>query len=256
MQSMIQNVNDPSFNQLIEARRAGHKFMKIYLHRDRIGQMQRKISICGAVTLIGYKKGVDGMGLPKFDFREVRGESMVFEFDYSEREFICWLYDDPGPGYFSKTGYNRDLLASHWEENFFIIQDPELYADIHARYKYHKANPTKTVQKKGPVVDKITTDDSIQDIDAQMAFLQAQKDKLVEVKAEEIKKENEIQEAVAAIESKEDPGPEEMKAEMVSTAEKSETEPEKTDAGEEPAPIGSVETIKKETTGAPELINA
>jgi len=196
---MIQNVNDPSFNQLVEAQRLGFKFMKIYLHRERIGRLQKRITIGGAVSLVGYKKGQDDMGQQAYEFVERRGESMVFDFDAQEREFICWLYDDAGQGYFSETGYNRDLLASHMDFNFFIIKDPELLVDIEQRYDYMKKHPGKKRYKAKPLNEKLTGSMNISDIDNQMKFLQSRKDMLVSLEEKSEKKKAKVKEKIEKI---------------------------------------------------------
>jgi hypothetical protein len=183
---MISNVNDTFLDEIAEAKHLGHKFMKIFLHPDRIGRNQKQIIISGAVVLKGFITGNDNHGRMGYTFEERRGDSMVFNYDPQEREYVCWLYDDPGMGYFSETGYNRDLLASHFNDNFFIIQDPDVYADVNLRAEYLKKNPNTKYKKKTSVDKSLNT---IDDIDSQIKFLKQRKEILA--KTEEIKKEEE-----------------------------------------------------------------
>lgn len=184
---MIQDLsNNKAFVELAEAKRQGHNFMKIYLHRSKIGRGERKIIISGAVTLQGFRRGFDQFGGDSYEFVERRGDSMVFEFDENEREFICWLYDDPGRGYFSPNGYNRDLLASHWEENFFIIKDPEVYADVKLRYEYLKSNPKKLeiISAHVDVNRNISSGMTVDEIESQIDFLLQRKEQIIKINSE------------------------------------------------------------------------
>ena len=181
---MIQDLsNDREFVELAEAKRQGHKFMKIYLHRSKIPRNQSKMIISGAVTLIGIKVGLDEYGGEQYHFEERRGDSMIFEFDPSEREFVCYLYDDPGRGYFSPSGYNRDLLATHWDQQYFVIKDPSIYADVKLRYEYIKANPPKQliVNHHAGVVPTINSSSTVSEIENQIEFLKQRKAQMIEL---------------------------------------------------------------------------
>jgi hypothetical protein len=116
---------------------------------------------------------------------------MVFDFDENEREYICWLLDDAGRGYFSPTGYNRDLLASHFEQPFFIIKDPELYADIKLRNEYlKKSPPVIDVKQHKAFTTNIHSGMSIEEIDNQIEFLRQRKDQIIKIDASSMDEEN------------------------------------------------------------------
>ena len=179
-------------DEVIEAKRKGFKFIKVILDRSRIGRNQSEIHIAGAVILKGFKKGMGTGGLPEYNFEPRGGESMIFQFSREEREYVCWLYDDDGPGYFSRIGFNRDLLASHLEEKCFILSDPDVEKDVIARYEFIKSNPgKKRKQIKENIVVKDS--DSVEDIDAQIAFLKK--------KREDFKRED----SISVIDSQKDP---------------------------------------------------
>lgn len=185
--------NEREIAELAEAKKQGHKFMKIYLHPSKIQRNQRRIIISGAVTLHSVITGLDQFGGQQYNFEEKRGDSMIFEFDSNEREYICWLYDDPGKGYFSPNGYNRDLLASHWDQDFFIIRDPDLYADIKLRRDYLTANPkvgeVEKLDKYKPVNKNLSHATSVEEIDAQLEFLLQRKEHIIQINNENAQEE-------------------------------------------------------------------
>jgi len=190
----IQGLDERTYSELTEAKRAGHKFMKIYLNRAQIGRGQRQVIISGAVVLNGIRIGSDDFGQDTYRFDEMRGESMVFEFNPEEREFICWVYDDPGRGYFSPYGYNRDLLATHWDEPYFVIKDPEVYADVKSRAQFLKDNPqTHKISKEKATVGNINNAVTADEIDSQIEFLKQRKVHLLEVD-DKLKKDDDIRE--------------------------------------------------------------
>lgn len=148
---MIRSLSDPHFDEYVEAKKQGYKFIKVYLNHKRVETSGKTVTICGAVMLKGTKGGLNSVGQRAYEFREIRGgASMIFRLDESEREFICYMYDDPGRGYFSPVGFNRDFLASHMDRDDFIIRDPEVHADIKLRYEYMKANPGKKYKGEAP----------------------------------------------------------------------------------------------------------
>ncbi len=198
---MIADLSQDKFSEIVEAKRLGHNFMKIYLHRSRIGRNQKQIIISGAVVLRGYRSGMDEFGNDLFHFEEKRGESMIFEFDPADREYVCYLYDDPGKGYFSETGYNRDLLASHFEEDYFVIKEPQLHAEIQARYDWMKENPGKQLDSSNKIVTNINSGGSIEDIDSQIKFLQSRKSMMTKLKASEKIKEDDKKKAYKKLKS-------------------------------------------------------
>ena len=162
------------FDQVVEAKRQNYRFIKVFLHRDRIGRGQSEILISGCVGIQGSKVGTGGIGgLAEYEFRTVHSDEMRFTFDRNEREYVCHLLDDQGPGYFSEVGYNRDLLASHLNENYFVIQDASVLKDIQKRHALLLSNGGKKVKmKKAPVLDNNSTSE---DIDAQIKFLEEKK---------------------------------------------------------------------------------
>lgn len=179
--------DDQAIEELAEAKKKGHKFMKIYLHPSKIQRNQKKIIISGAVTLQAVKVGLDQFGGTEYRFVEKRGDSMIFEFDSAEREYVCWLYDDVGRGYFSPVGYNRDLLASHWKEDFFIIKDPEAYADVKLRHDYISENPKATtidVKSEKAINQHISSGQNVEEIDNQIKFLQQRKTQVIKMDEE------------------------------------------------------------------------
>lgn len=171
-----------AFVEIVEAKRQGHKFIKVYLHRSKIGRGQKRIMISGAVTLVGYRVGMDDFGSGNFRFEERRGDSMVFEFDENEREYICWLYDDAGRGYFSPNGYNRDLLATHFDQEFFIIKDPEVYADVKLRYEHLQKNPpSEATTNHKAFTTNINSGMTLDEIDSQIEFLKQRKEQIIKI---------------------------------------------------------------------------
>jgi recombination DNA repair RAD52 pathway protein len=134
---------------------------------------------------------------------------MNFFFERQEREFICDLYDDKGPGYFSPIGYNRDLLASHMiseelEDQFFVIKDPIVMADIKNRIDYIKKFKMKPPKFNAPDVnyaavlmrDMQQKPTTIEEIEKQLADLLKLKDDLsllTKEKADEVTSDNKSQ---------------------------------------------------------------
>ena len=173
---MIENINDPAFDEIAEAKKQGHKFHKIYLHRSKAGKGQQKISISGAIILRGYRSGIDQD--ETFTFQPMSNENLDFYWDRNEREFICWLYEDQGPGYFSNKCYNKDLLATHFDQDYFIIKEPELFAEVKTRYEWLKKNPPKLdkpVNNFNPHNNRISKEDDISDLESQIQILQGRK---------------------------------------------------------------------------------
>ena len=236
---MIQDLSeDRGFVELAEAKRQGHKFMKIYLHRSKIPRQQSKFIISGAVTLIGVKTGLDEYGGEQYHFEERRGDSMVFEFDRSEREFICYLYDDPGHGYFSPSGYNRDLLATHFNQSYFVIKDPNLYADVKLRYEYIQKNPPKkiVVNHHQGVVPNLNSGSTVTEINNQIEFLQQRKEQLIEMDSQIINEDETREQAYEKMKAERELGNEEPEklafeppVDPVKTKELSKKDPKKKD---------------------------
>lgn len=165
---------EENIDEVIEAKRQGHKFIKVFLHPEIIQRNANEVAISGAIVLKAEKRGVGAGGLPDYHFTAEGGETLIFRFNRAEREFMCWVFDDKGPGYFSPIGYNRDLLASHLEENFFIIPDEKVKKDIENRYQYMKENPGKrSVNAGAPILTAPT--ETPEDIDAQIIYLKEKK---------------------------------------------------------------------------------
>ncbi len=174
------------FDQVIEAKRQNYRFIRVFLHRDRIGRGQKEILISGCVGLHAYKTGMDGIGgTSEYEFKTIHGDEMRFTFDKNEREYVCDLLDDQGPGYFSEVGFNRDLIASHFSEPYFIIKDVEVLKDIKKRYETLIAlGGEKIERKKAPVLNNNSTSE---DIDEQIKFLQNMKKTLKGEESVEVK---------------------------------------------------------------------
>jgi len=166
---------EETLDEVLEAKRQGHKFIKLFLHRSRIGRNQAEIIISGAVALRGIKKGSGIGGLPDYDFHPVVGESLVFTFSREEREYVCWMYDDQEPGYFSPIGYNRDLLATHLDDNFFVVNDVAVLQDIQSRYEWLKSNPDKRNKRQVAAAFTTGAPQSVDEIDAQIEMLKERK---------------------------------------------------------------------------------
>jgi hypothetical protein len=171
--------DEEMFDEVIEAQRQGHRFFKIFLDRSRIGHQQAELLISGAVILRGFKKGSGIGGAPEFEFKAVHGQSLVFRYSKADADFVCMMYDDPGPGYFSATGYNRDLLATHYGENFFYVKDPEIKADIEKRVIWLEENKDKRNQRRKDPSIMSTTVNNVDDIDSQIAFLESKKKEML-----------------------------------------------------------------------------
>jgi hypothetical protein len=174
---MIKDLEEDIIDKVAEAKRQGHRFIKLFLNRNMVQRNKGEILISGAVALIGTKKGSGFGGLPDFDFKPKQGESLHFSFSREEMEYMCWMFDDQGPGYFSSVGYNRDLLASHLEEDFFVIPDPAVLEDVKKRHSYMKANPGKKNHMREPAMMS-TTAESVEDIDAQIEYLKSRKENI------------------------------------------------------------------------------
>ena len=189
---MIENVNDPRFDEIAEAKKLGHKFIKVYLHPSKIGKGQKEVLIGGAIILRGYRKGDDD-----FDFIPEKDANMVFIYDRNEREHICWLYDDPGKGYFSDVGYNRDLLATHWTENYFVLKEPSVYAEVKRRYEFLKENPPNRKQRKEQFnpQGRATPETAVKDLEDQIKFLKGRADQIKKTQLEQQKEDEKLEEA-------------------------------------------------------------
>ena len=177
-------------DQVIEAKRKGYKFIKVILHHERIQRGQKEILISGCVGLQAIKVGSDGIGgLPEYEFKLTQSDEMRFVFDKNEREYVCQLLDDKGPGYFSEISFNRDLLASHFTQNYFIIDDPEVKKDVEKRYNYLLSlNGKKVTRKAAPVLDNNATEE---EIDEQIRFLKEKKKSIKKEVSDVVKEEEE-----------------------------------------------------------------
>lgn len=164
-------------DEVVEAKRQGHRYIKLFLDRSRIGRNQDSIIISGAVILRGIRKGSGIGGLPDYEFQAVAGESLVFTFSREEREYICWMYDDEMPGYFSPVGYNRDLLASHLNESFFIINDVAVLQDVQNRAQWLVDNPKRRNQRQSnpSFAGQATKATSVDELDREIEILKERK---------------------------------------------------------------------------------
>lgn len=213
MTAMIGNINSKAFDKLVEAQKQGHSFIKVYLHPARATRNRKPVTISGAVILHGYKSGGGANGNEEYNFFERRGGTLIFRFDASEREFICYLYDDPGRGYFSSTGYNRDLLASHLDMKMFIVKDPEIHADIVLRNEYMLKNPGAKIDSGD--VKKISSSASRKEIESEMIHLKKRLENLEKIEAREADEAAEKAKAVTAAKKKRDAEEKKRKADLI-----------------------------------------
>lgn len=166
---------EETIDEVIEAQRKGHKFIKLYLNRSMVGRNQSEIVISGVVALRGIPKGSGMGGMPEYEFESRGGEALVFRYSRDEREYTAWMFDDMGPGYFSSVGYNRDILASHLEDSFFEIRDQSVLNDVMERRDFLTNNPGKKNKiRKVPMLE--TTALTAEDIDAQIQHLLKKKE--------------------------------------------------------------------------------
>lgn len=186
---MIKGLSE-DFDTIAEAKRQGKQFIKVLLHPRQTERISERHFITGCVELKGYKTGVGHNA--RFSFQEITGGTAKFEFDVSEREWICWLYDDNLQGPYSPFGFNRDFLAGHFKQEMFIIKDPQVYADVKQRAIYLEKNrdKIKAELKERKVNLGKKTGNVIEDIDAQMEALQRRKDQIEKFNA--IKNEDQV----------------------------------------------------------------
>lgn len=133
---------------VIEAKRAGKRFIKVRLNpRHWPSETSEEKKITGGVELRGHRRpGVGGHA--SWGFSERRDGDLRFNWDPRERDFICMMYDDQGPGYFSGVGFNRDLLASHYGDGMFVIDDPDVIADVQNRIENLQGSKSKSYEEK------------------------------------------------------------------------------------------------------------
>lgn len=167
-------------DEILEAQAQGHKFIKVYLNMRIFGRTQNEMIISGGVKLIASQTGNGMAGLPEYSFEERSGESFRFALDVKERQYTCHILDDQGPGYFSPIGYNRDLLATHMEEGFFMIPDKEVEADVLKRAEYIKENKKKHVSKKDRPAVLTSTANTPEDIDSHIKYLLEKKKSILQ----------------------------------------------------------------------------
>lgn len=196
---MIRDIKDSFFDKRVEAKKFGHRFIKVYLHPSKIGRNQQEVIISGCVDLVGTPSGLNDRGQRSYNFHEQYGASMKFILDDNEGEFVCWLYDDQGKGYFSETGYNRDLLASHYNDNFFTINDVDVLKDVQERAEWRSAHK-KDKYREGiaPKIKQASKEDLAKEIEA----LQKKLQNLEEIEKEQLTEKESLTEKIEKISKK------------------------------------------------------
>lgn len=123
-----------------EARRQGHKFLRIKLNEKMIirEDIQTEVKFNGVKSVVVYPAGRGRGGQPKFEVL-VKGGELVFRYtpddDPDKDGWYADMLDDQAPAKYGEKGYNRDFLASHLASGEFIIVDPKVRRDIVARAK-------------------------------------------------------------------------------------------------------------------------
>lgn len=169
--------DEEAIDVIMEAKRLGHKFIKVILHRNMIQRSQNEIVISGVTILREFKKGLGTGGIPEYSFKVQGGENLVFSFSREDREFVAFMFDDQEKGYFSPKGYNRDVLASHLDDDMFVIHDEAVLEDVKARNKWMKENPgAKNMPETEAIIRPAVNSED--DIDKEIQRLKDMKEKM------------------------------------------------------------------------------
>lgn len=177
---MSKILDEKENDQMFAAEELGHEFIKLHLNKKRIAGIQKEIHIHGVKRLNAYGRGQTDDGIQQFDFEPGSG-IIKFKRSKEERAYIGYLWVDKGEGLYGKESYNIDFLATHIETGDFKIVDPKWQKIVQERYAHIKkilnereANPVEEV------VEVVTADMAVEDIDAKIAFLQKQREKATE----------------------------------------------------------------------------
>jgi len=164
----------------VAAMKQGYKFIELRLNPEKVRTSQQQVRITGVKCANAYSAGLAKNGIRQYDIVK-QGGHLVFKLDLEEGEYKGWLYDDEEKGPYSEIGYNRDVLASHYHEDRFIIVDPKIRKDVEKRAKLVKKHISESLAEK----EEAKPMNSVEDIDAQIEMLQQQKQALTEMKKEE-----------------------------------------------------------------------
>jgi hypothetical protein len=180
---MSKILDEKESDQMFAAEELGHKFIKLYLNKNRIAGIQKELHIHGVKRLNAYAKGVSDDGIQQFEFEPNSG-IIKFKRNRQERAYVGFLWVDNEMGLYGKESYNIDFLATHVETGDFRIVDPKWKKIVDERYEHIKSILLeKKDNTEAQTVDKIDPSTmDIEDIDEHIKTLLAKKEALLKSK--------------------------------------------------------------------------
>ena len=131
-----------------EAKKAGHKFIELYYNQELIqdAELQAEVRINGVQAVRVYESR-DKQNRRTYDV-VVKGGQLIFRLDEEIGEWVGEMLDDKTEGLYGEIGYNRDILASHYETGEFIIKDKRIEREVKSRLeKIKKIRHQKDVER-------------------------------------------------------------------------------------------------------------
>lgn len=183
MPNFIESLSGPQMDVVAEAERQGYHFIKVFLHPTQVKKSGGPSRFSGCIELKGSQQGIGSKAT--FVFSQIKGGSFVFNYEQSSRRWVCYMFDDQHEGPYSAVGFNRDMLAGHLGQNWFIVEDPKIFIDLKKRHEWLVSNIEVIRKRKEDKKNRIdvsggvpTAAENIEDLETKIKFLEDRKNQL------------------------------------------------------------------------------
>lgn len=172
---------EEQYNLRRNAIRKGYEFVELRLQETYHHDTLTPIKVMGVMELHGRPIGIK-QGRMQYEMFTKSG-GLRFEFNKESACFVAWMVVDKGPGVFSETSYNLDVLTSHSFDNkiFYIHNNPKIKREVTKRAKIMKQSMIERDVKKIAEQAKLEANKTLEiadNLEARRLVLQKEIDKI------------------------------------------------------------------------------